>query len=218
MILMKVEKLMKRISALLLSVFVCIPAAVFPQGKGPIEEGCRNWVKMFGMYYQSDAASGSVSQETVPDGNVDFAIKGRVLYINGNKITSPWDLQEVIRAVGRYDRVANLANNIYTYDSKGVLLYEAPGSGKVSEINVSFIVDRFDFSARSGFSGAFSIDNFRYSEKSTIDEVRRDLAAYKIEKAYGDSYRISMGGIYIYFNYDAATNKLTYVSFGTEKQ
>ena len=44
-----------------------------------------------------------------------------------------------------------------------------------------------------------------------------DLVAYKIEKAYGDSYRISMGGIYIYFNYDPATNMLTYVSFGTEK-
>ncbi|HPS58695.1 MAG TPA: hypothetical protein PK514_11375 [Spirochaetota bacterium] len=208
---------MKRIPALFISVLVLIPAAVLAQSKNPIEEGCKNWVKMFGLYYQSGESSGSVSQEIVPDGNIDFAIKGRILYINGNKISSPWDLQEVIRSIGRYDRVANLANNIYTYDSKGVLVYEAPGYGKVSEINISFIVDRYDFSAKSGFTGAFSVDNFRYNEKSTIDEVRKNLAAYKIEKGIGDSYRVSMGGIYIYFTYDSATGRLIYVSFGTEK-
>ncbi len=209
---------MKRIPALLISVFVLIPAAVIPQSKNPIETGSKNWVKMFGIYFQSDGSSDSSSQEAiVPDGNIDFAIKGRVLYVNGKKIMSPWDLQDVIRAIGRYDRVANLANSIYTYDSKGVLLYEAPGTGKVSEINVSFIIDKYDFSARAGFTGAFSVDNFVYNEKTTIDEVKQNLSSYKIEKAYGDSYRISLGGIYIYFNYNPSTKTLTYISFGTEK-
>lgn len=208
---------MKKISVLFISVLVLIPAAVLPQSKNPIETGCKNWVKMFGLYYQSGESSGSVSQEIVPDGNIDFAIKGRILYVNGNKTTSPWELQEVIRAIGRYDRVANLANNIYTYDSKGVLLYEAPDSGKISEINVSFIVDKYDFSAKTGFTGAFSVDNFRYNGNSTIDEVKKNLAAYKIEKGIGDSYRVSMGGIYIYFTYDPVTGRLVYVSFGTEK-
>ena len=208
---------MKRISVLFISVFVLIPAVGLPQSKNPIETGCKNWVKSFGLYYQSGESSGSVSQEIVPDGNIDFAIKGRILYVNGNKTTSPWELQEVIRAIGRYDRVANLENNIYTYDSKGVLLYEAPDSGKISEINVSFIVDKYDFSAKAGFTGAFSVDNFRYNGNSTIDEVKKNLAAYKIEKGIGDSYRVSMGGIYIYFTYDPVTGRLIYVSFGTEK-
>lgn len=208
---------MKRISALLISAIVLVPAVVLPQTSGAIERGCKNWVKLFGLQYQPGGSSEPVSQEIVPDGNVDFAIKGKILYINGNRIASPWVLQEVISALGRYDRVANLANNIYTYDGKGVLVYEAPDSGKASEINVSFIIDKYDFSARAGFTGAFSVDNFRYSGKSTIDEVKKNLAAYKIEKAYGDSYRVSMGGIYIYFNYNNITNQLINVSFGTEK-
>jgi len=136
---------MKRISILILTLLVYAHAAVFPQGLGPIENGCRNWVKLFGVHYQSGGSASSDSQEIVADANIDFAIKGRILYVNGNKITSPWNLQEVIMIMGRYDRVSNLANNIYTYDSKGVLIYEAPGSAKVSEINVSFIVDKYDF-------------------------------------------------------------------------
>lgn len=214
----KKEYLMKRISMLVFSLLLFTPAAVFSQSQGPIESGCRNWVKLFGMHYQPGGTPDSDSQDVVPDANIDFAIKGRVLYVNGNKITSPWDLQEVIRAIGRYDRVSNLSNNIYTYDSKGVLLYETPGSAKVSEINVSFIIDKYDYSARTGFTGAFSVDNFKYTGKSTMDEVRKNLAAYKIEKGFGDSYRVSMSGIYIYFTYDPATGMLTYISFGPEKQ
>lgn len=208
---------MKRIPALFVSVLVLIPATAFPKGANPIETGCKNWVKMFGKYHQSGESSGTVSEGVVPDANVDFAVKGRVLYVNGNRLSSPWELQEVIRAMGRYDRVSKLANTIYTYDSKGVLVYEAPDSGRVSEINVSFIIDKYDFSAQAGFTGAFSVDNFRYSGKSTIDEVKKNLASYKIEKAYGDSYRVSTDGIYLYFNYDPATGRLTSVSFGTEK-
>ena len=207
---------MKRIPALIVSVFVLIPAALFSQSTNPIETGCKNWIKMFGLYYKQGDTSGSTSQEIVPDANVDFAIKGRVLYVNGRKILSPWDMKEVITAIGRYDRVTILANTIYTYDSKGVLVYETPGSGKVSEINISFIIDKNEFSAKAGFTGAFSVDNFRFSGKSTIDEVRNSLKAYKIEKSYGDCYRVSTGGIYIYFSYDPATGKLTLVSFGEE--
>jgi|GEM_PF-2004705 len=208
---------MKRISILILTLLVYTPAAVFPQGQGPIENGCRNWINLFGMHYQSGGSSSSDSQGIVADSNIDFAIKGNILYLNGNKIASPWTLREVMSIMGRYDRVSNLLNNIYTYDSRGVLIYEAPGSAMVTEINVSFIVDKYDFSARAGFTGAFSINNFRYTGNTSIDEVKKNFAAYKIEEGFGNSYRVSLGRIYVYFNYDPAAGNLTCVSFGQER-
>lgn len=207
---------MKKVSAFFLSLIIMVPAAGF---SGPVQNGVKNWIIMFGTYYggNDSSSSSSVSEEVTPDANIEFALKNRTLFINGKQIASPWDLQTVIRAIGNYDRTSSLANTIYTYDSKGILIYESPNSSKVNEINIGWVKETYDFSAKATFSGVFMIDGVRYSDSSTIDEVKKNLAKYKIEKAYGDSYRISLSGIYIYFNYNPATMKLTYVAFGPEK-
>lgn len=206
---------MKKVSAFLLSLIILAPVAGF---SGPVQNGVKNWITMFGTYYGSlNSSSSSSSDEVSQDSNIELSIKNRTLFINGRQIASPWDLQAVVNAIGQYDRVSNLANNIYTYDSKGILLYEAPNTSKVSEINIGWITESYDFSSKTTFSGVFMIDNVRYSPSTTIDEVKKNLAGYKIEKAYGDSYRVSLGGIYIYFNYDPSTMKIIYVAFGPEK-
>jgi len=206
------EKIMKKISAFVLSFIILIPVTGFT---GPIQDGVKDWIELFGRYYSSGGST--IQADTPSGGNAEFSIKERELYINGQRIQSPWDLKTVLNSIGRYDRVANLANNIYTYDSMGILVYETPGSSKVNEINLGWVKENYDFSAKVTFSGTFMIDNIRYDNSVTIDQVRKNLARYKIEKAYGDSYRVSLSGIYIYFNYDPQTMKITYVAFGPEK-
>lgn len=48
---------------------------------------------------------------------------------------------------------SNSANNIYTYDDYGILIYQKHNTNTISSLSINFIRQKYDFSPYNSFSG-----------------------------------------------------------------
>ena len=76
------------------------------------------------------------------------------IYINSKKITG---ILNVVDVLGLPERTNSLINNIWTYDSLGVLLYLEPVSSKLTYITLDFKKHSYKFSPEKLFTGQLSI-------------------------------------------------------------
>jgi len=101
-------------------------------------------------------------------------VQNDTLFINKNKIASPWKLEIIQKFFGKHDNVFNLANNIYTYDKKGIYFYEPlDPKNEVSEINLLYGKGNYKFSPKGIFTGDCSINGLKISDKTTADNIQK---------------------------------------------
>ncbi len=149
-------------------------------------------------------------------------INDNELFINGKEIEIPWDLQTVLNIIGKYDRVSKLANNIYTYDNNGILVYEEPGSSKVSSIDLYWVKTTYPFSSKQVFSGTFIVNKIPYTGQTTIEQISKNMVKYKTNKTIDPkcnyyTYSVNLKRINIIFHFNPKTMEITNASLYLEK-
>lgn len=128
-----------------------------------------------------------------------------------------WTMSQLETAWGKADRVANLANNIYTYDKKGLIFYNTPGTEEVSAFNVYYNTASMptNFDPKGAFKGKLSIEGKLVSAEWTAEDFQKALPQYKFASSYSSStFRGESQGVYVYLQYTNDLSKLVYVNMG----
>ena|SRR5687767_3893859 len=156
-------------------------------------------------------------------GAVNIEIKKGGMQINTVWITPEWKLPAFASALGKESRSKDGVNETYTYDIKGIVLFEPIENtmltGKVSEMQVYYTAaDTFDTSPKGFFKGSIKVDKLNVDATLTPDLMRKKLSDWKESAAYMDhTYRMSSKGIYIYFQFSQDEKSLVKLSIGKDK-
>jgi hypothetical protein len=147
-------------------------------------------------------------------------IKEGNLKINENPIEFPWTFNDFTgkNGLGKFNRNdLGGANDIFTYDKTGIILYRPPASDKISDFNMYYGKDpdsKYKFIPKKYFKGKFIVDGFTIASNTSLAEVQKALPQYEFEKTSIEAYRGSLYGLYIYLRYDDAEKNISWISVG----
>ena len=102
---------------------------------------------------------------------VEIAFTGAIMTINGKKFALPADEADLIAALGKPDRTADLQNKIITWDDHGLFAYIRPKSTVCHAFAVCLGRDKLDFWPKKNFIGKLTVDGAELRADSKISEV-----------------------------------------------
>jgi hypothetical protein len=104
-----------------------------------------------------------------------MTFSGRSVAWNGNSFRLPCHKDEVVKALGKPDRIEKLANDIYIWDRLGCFAYVRPGGNEAFSFNVALAdMTRFlKFAPRTGFAGKLVVDGATIDPRAEIDAINR---------------------------------------------
>lgn len=161
------------------------------------------------------------------DSEPAFVIKKGVISINGVKISSSMPLSDFKKALGAPERVHPGYNICHIYDTKCVRVMEgsvsgqSSGTGIVKETQIFFDVAALDSSASyptgKVFPGSIKVDKLKITADLSAEQMLKGLPKWKKTDSYTEhNYRMASNGLYIYFLYNEAEDKLIKVSIGPD--
>lgn len=68
---------------------------------------------------------------------------------------------------------SNSANNIYTYDDYGILIYQKHNTNTISSLSINFIRQKYDFSPYNSFSGKLIIAGKTVDIRSDEEKLKK---------------------------------------------
>ena len=162
------------------------------------------------------------SFNTPKPSEVTITISDGTLSINGKAITPSWKRKHCEKILGKANRVDKDNNNVDTYDSLSILLYETGASpGALTEIQAHFrVLEPDDLTPKgSGFKGKIVIDNVEITPALKPAALEDKLEKWRNTGCHIDHcYRFANKGIYIFFQFNADENELTDVSIGPDRR
>jgi len=154
---------------------------------------------------------------TPPTSKNAIKIKSGELNIGKVSFNFPWKLKDFEKALGHADRIDPGYNNIHTYDKKGIILYENPVSGYISDFNVYFGKDpdeNQEFLPKDYFNGSFTVEGFKITKKTSLEELRKELTKYQFEKSIIGAWRGEYKNLYLYVQYNEDESEIYWISVG----
>jgi len=137
------------------------------------------------------------------------------LKINKVKFSFPWTYEMFEKALGKSDRIYKGSNDIHTYDEKGIILYQKPGTPTVSDFNIYFnLKENYKFTPQSIFSGEFYIEGVRVDQNLSLEELKKKLPQYNFKESLIGSYKGEYKGVYFYIDYNESQTEIIYISCG----
>lgn len=128
------------------------------------------------------------------------------LSINGSSIPANSAIRQFQSILGPHDRKANLANNIHTYDGKGLYIYEDPKSLIIINIAVQYMAQDLSFAPKANYKGKLTINGYKISKKMKAEKLTK-IPSSKIDDL-GWSVKLIVGSYDIYFSFDEKTGKI----------
>ena len=101
----------------------------------------------------------SPGQTTVPKG-INISVDRSKLVLGALSTALPSPKSEIFKAFGSPSRQTSKLNTIYTWDNLGVVAYETPNTGMISQVSVVLnnLDMNYDFFPRKTFSGKLTVD------------------------------------------------------------
>jgi len=112
--------------------------------------------------------------------DVEIAILGESIVVQGKHLTVPFDLGELNKLLGPGDRVTKLFNHITTWDDLGVIAYCKPDTTKVTSVGVCLAKKEFKFSPSKVFVGKLSVDGADITAASLVSQVNAAKKGIKL--------------------------------------
>jgi hypothetical protein len=164
-----------------------------------------------------------VSLCTVATAQTSIEIKSGVLKINKKTIQYPWTTAAFTETttLGPAERTdMGGTNDIFTFDTKGIMLYQTPNMGIISAMNIYYGADEnndYDFIPNGLYSGSFKVDGFLIRGNTSLATVKTKLPQYGFAKSVIGAYRGEYKNLYIYLQYDPGETNILWVSVGKNK-
>jgi hypothetical protein len=143
-------------------------------------------------------------------------------------VVPDWKFSALAASIGSDGRVRPNYNTTHTYDNQGYVLFEKNdefkvGTDTVSEMQFYFTlpIDTANRVMPTGgvFNGKLYIEGFLIDNKITPAKMLEMLSMYQKTDAYlSHYYRMAYKGLYIYFAYNDAEDKLIKISIGPDKR
>ena len=105
------------------------------------------------------------------DASETITLKADGISLLGHDLAFPFTVSEMEAIIGPPDRVAQLANNLSTWDDVGIVAYEESPGEPVHSVEISFCQREYDFSPSHGFGGIVLYNDVAISGDSTRDEL-----------------------------------------------
>ena len=128
--------------------------------------------------------------------------------LEGKTIAHKARLVDFTAVLGKPDRVEHLANDIHAYESKGLLLYEPPGTGNVVQLTIVFKAS-IAFDPKSPFAGTLLLEGVRIGPKVSNQKLQELFPKQKWESGLGSAL---FGENKVYFNAAASAAELENVA------
>lgn len=148
-------------------------------------------------------------------------IKNGVLQIGKLKLSKEWQLVDLQKELGKSEREREGYNKTYSYDSKGIALFNPKNSTLVSEIQFFFATpaEINEVTPKGIYTGEFKIDKMKVSAKLTPVEIKKGLKKWADSDSYMEhSFRKELKGIYMYFKFNDSETALEKLSIGLVKK
>jgi len=158
-------------------------------------------------------ASGSLPGRSAEPAPLTLEVKGGAVYLKGQEIKGKSPLAAFEAILGKADRVADLANTIYTYDQLGLLLYQTRDQDIINEVVLVISAEDFAFSPKALFHGKLLIGDqvltgeFSTKQLSSLTTVKFDADSYSPWHSAGNQQRIRLN-----FNFVEDIGKLQRVA------
>ncbi len=153
-----------------------------------------------------------------------ISIKSEKIIVNQHTITPGWQLETLKSALGPAERVRDGYNITHTYDNSGIVLFESTsnkkGSGVLSEIQIYFYISASnEVTPKNTFNNVIKIDKLKVNRKTSSAIMLKKLKNWKKTDSYlENSYRMSNGELYIYFQFSSDEQLLEKISIGKNKK
>lgn len=150
-------------------------------------------------------------------------VSGGKVTVAGVEVNSYWNLKPVLDKLGSDYRLLDGYNRVYTFDAYGLTLFEKKideaASNELTEIQLYFAPAETKTCPLNMYNGQGSVEKLRLASNLTSAGVLRKLKKYKNTESYTEhNYRLASKGIYIYFQFNDAENKLLKVSIGPDRR
>ncbi|HAI77010.1 MAG TPA: hypothetical protein DCM08_12260 [Microscillaceae bacterium] len=170
------------------------------------------------FYFLNPTLLSKVSSEVSVPPKLAISLKGNILKVGKKKFpVNDWKVEHFSQALGDKKRFEPGSNNIHTYDSHGLMLYEtADIPGEVKAFSIFFQANNeFDFYPTTLFTGALTVEGKKITGALTYQDFQNLFAGYEFRQAYGQTYTVDFDKVYMYIEFsDPALTKLKFVNLG----
>ncbi|HEY1039658.1 MAG TPA: hypothetical protein VGF30_09655 [Bacteroidia bacterium] len=154
-------------------------------------------------------------------GAIKGKIKSGVLQLGKAQFKGEWQLDELINAIGTDYRKRDGYNTTYTYDEKGIVLFNPKDTKIVSEVQFYFTkpAETNNVMSTGLFTGEMKVDKLKVRADLTSAEMKKKLKKWADSDSYMEhNYRKELNGVYIYFLFNDAETTLIKMSVGVAKK
>lgn len=153
-----------------------------------------------------------------------ISINSKKITVNKQTITPGWQLETLKSALGPAERVRDGYNITHTYDNAGIVLFESTsnkkGLGIATEIQIYFYVSASnEVTPKNTYRNDIKIDKLKANRNTSSAVMLKKLKNWKKTDSYlENSYRMSNGELYIYFQFSSDEQLLEKISIGKNKK
>jgi hypothetical protein len=116
-----------------------------------------------------------------------IVLDDKQLTIDGVAVTLLPTVPDFVALFGKAERTDPTGNVIHVYENRGLLLYEAPGAGRVIELTVIFgDQPGFPFTPKKMFAGTLLVQGMPITGKTTLVDIKTKLAMFTWESGLGN--------------------------------
>ena len=137
------------------------------------------------------------NNEAYPQNNYTITLQEGQLTINGHTLPLPMPANNVIERIGVNSRFANQANDIYTWDDHGFILWSRPHRKSIFQIGVyvrkkpmadylNYVEGYIDSRPKQDFSGILNLDGVIVTKNITFETINAKKTGTKFRRTHWD--------------------------------
>lgn len=144
---------------------------------------------------------------------------GRMV-VNEKVLTgSSWQLKDLQGLFGKADRIFQGVNTVHIYEDQGLLLFEVPEKGIVSEIQIflSEPAERDTLTPKKVWPGTIQLEELALTPEMMPAVLTRKLPTYNFKVSFMPTvYRGAYMGTYVFATFTKDYRRLVMLSFGLD--
>jgi hypothetical protein len=148
------------------------------------------------------------------------ALSAGRMVVNDKVVTgSAWPLKDLQEIFGKADRIYEGANTVHIYEDQGLLLFEVPKKGIVSEIQIFLAppTERDTLTPKQVWPGTVALEELALTSEVVPAVLSRKLPTYNFKVSYTPTvYRGAYMGTYVFASFSKDYRRLEMLSFGLD--